>query len=145
MRREYFRIVIGISVILTHVTCYLVIVFGKGEYFTPEQQTDLGLLFVPVTSAYVVAIVRSAIEEQAVQSNGPSVNLNYLLVISLFTAATLVGLLVTIVRISHDIEIARRQILLFEIAFGTVFGLIASDLFGKVEKPKLDRDASAQG
>jgi hypothetical protein len=138
MRREYFRIFIGASVIVVHVACYLIIVFGKAEWFTPEQQTDLGLMFVPVTSAYVVAIVRSAIEEQSVQSSGPQVNVNYLVVVSLFTVATLMGLLVTIIQISHDIELARRQILLFEIAFGTVFGLIASDLFGKVEKIKVD-------
>jgi hypothetical protein len=138
MRREYFRIIIGASVIVVHVICYLIIVFGKSEWFTPEQQIDLGLLFVPVTSAYVVALVRSAIEEQGVQSSGPKVNMNYFIVVSLFTLATLAGLLITIIQISHDIELARRQILLFEIAFGTVFGLIASDLFGKVEKVKVD-------
>jgi hypothetical protein len=122
--------VIGVAVISVHIICYLIIIYGKAQWFTPEQQIDLGLLFLPVTSAYLLAIVRSAIQDQHRHSRGLKVNLNYCIIVVLVTFATLAGLLITIIQISGDLDLARRQILLFEIAFGTAFGLIASDLFG---------------
>jgi hypothetical protein len=133
MRREHFRIAVGSAVIVVHAICYAIIIFAKSDWFTVAQQIDLGLLFLPITSAYLVAVVRSAIEEQASTKKSTKVNLNYSIIISLLTFFTLIGLIVTVVQLKGDIDLARRQILLFEIAFGTAFGLIASDLFGKVE------------
>jgi hypothetical protein len=135
VRREVFRIGIGVSVIIVHALCFLIIFYFKGQYLTPNQQTDLAFLLMPVSSAYVAAIIRSAVEDQRIRGRGPSVNLNYAIIITLFTAIFLVGLLVTVISINGYSEDVRRQISIFEIAFGTGFGLIATDLFGKVEKP----------
>ena len=134
MRRELFRIIIGAAVILVHAACFLIIMYFKNDSFTPQQRVDLGLLLLPITAAYVVAVVRSAIEDQYNQAISRTVNLNYCIIISLFTAITIVGLLMTVIQLGGDLDVARRQILLFEIAFGTAFGLIATDLFGKIEQ-----------
>jgi len=107
--------------------------------FTLPQRIDLGLLLLPISAAYVVAVVRSAIEEQHTQAIGRKVNLNYCIIVSLFTAIALLGLLITVIQLRGDLDIARRQILLFEIAFGTAFGLIAADLFGKIERIPVER------
>jgi hypothetical protein len=90
-------------------------------------------LFVPISSAYLVAIVKSAVEDQANLDISKQVNLNYCIIVSLVTVLTLFGLLFTVTQINGDLDMARRQILLFEIGFGTAFGFIAADLFGKTE------------
>jgi hypothetical protein len=133
MRREHFRIFIGVSVIATHAACFFIILTRKADYFTANQRIDLGLLLLPISSAYFVAVVRSAIEEQGRTTLGRKVNLNYTIIVSTVTLLALGGLLFTVMGLQGDIELARRQILLFEIAFGTAFGLIASDLFGRIE------------
>ena len=92
MPREYFRIIIGASIIVVHAICYVLIMFQKGDYFTAAQRVDLGLLFVPVTSAYFVAVVRSAIEEQGRKTLSRTVNLNYCVIVSLVTILALGGL-----------------------------------------------------
>jgi hypothetical protein len=138
MRRETFRIIIGSAVISVHAACFLIIMYFKDDAFTQPQRIDLGLLLLPITAAYVVAVLRSAIEEQHTQALGRKVNLNYSIIVSLFTVITLLGLLFTVIQLSGDLDLARRQILLFEIAFGTAFGLIATDLFGKVERIPAD-------
>jgi hypothetical protein len=128
------RYMVGAAVIVVHAACFVAIIYFKDDAFTQPQRIDLGLLLLPITAAYVVAIVRSAIVEQSNPAVGRPVSLNYCIIISLFTAITLVGLFITVVQLRGDPDIARRQILLFEIAFGTAFGLIATDLFGKIEQ-----------
>jgi hypothetical protein len=132
MRREIFRIGIGVAVIAVHTICFFMIYY-KDAYLSPSQKLDVALLFMPITTAYVVAIVKSAIDEKGTKGLGPSVNLNYAIIVILFTVITLVGLLITVGNMTASME-DRRYILLFEIAFGAGFGLIASDLFGKIER-----------
>jgi hypothetical protein len=135
MRREFFRIWIGASVIAVHALCFFIIFYFKDDYLTFNQRLDLAFLLMPVSAAYVAAIVRSAVDNQGQFGRGSKVNLNYAIIISLFTLIFLVALLSTVISIHEYSPEIRRQITLFEIAFGTGFGLIATDLFGKIEKP----------
>src|SRR5262245_50873813 len=103
MRREHFRIIIGVAVIAVHALCFAVIMFFKEDALTDQQRLDVALLFVPITAAYVVAIVRSAIEEQATPGQTNRVNLNYCIIVSLFTGLALAGLLWTVTQLSGDL------------------------------------------
>lgn len=133
MDREYFKIGVGVSVISVHALCFLIVLFTKDDWLSPAQRIDIGLLLLPVTASYAAAVVRSAVEDQGKKWKRRPVNLNYALIVSLFTGFTLIGLLLTVVTMGPDLDLARRQILLFEIVFGGGFGLIAADLFGKIE------------
>jgi hypothetical protein len=95
---------------------------------------------MPITSAYIVAVVKSAVQEQYNLEQSSKVNLNYAIIISLVTFITLLGLIATVLQIGGDLDLARRRILLFEIAFGTAFGFIASDLFGKIEPARIGEE-----
>lgn len=133
MQREYFRIGVGLSIICVHALCFMIFMFGKDDWLSATQRIDSALLLLPVTASYAVAVIRGAIENQAQPPSSKTVNLNYALVVSSFTVFALIGLLLTVIQIDGDLDFARRQILLFEIVFGAGFGLIAADLFGKVE------------
>ena len=133
MNKEFFRIFIGASVLAVHAFCFFWIFYMKDEYLSMPQRISIALLFMPITAAYVVAIIRHAIENATLRETHPVVNLNYAIIISMFTVITLGGLLWTVVNLQGAQESDRQLILLFEVAFGAGFGLIAADLFGKIE------------
>lgn len=133
MKKEFFRIFIGASVIATHAFCFFWIFYMKEDYLSLSQRISIALLFMPITAAYVLAIIRNAVENAAPRKVDQVVNLNYVIIISMFTVITLGGLIWTVVNLQGAQESDRQIILLFEIAFGAGFGLIAADLFGKVE------------
>lgn len=133
MNKEFFRIFIGASVIAVHALCFFWIFYMKDDYLSLSQRTSIALLFMPITAAYVVAIIRHAIENAIPREIHPVVNLNYAIIISMFTVITLGGLLWTVVNLQGAQEADKQLILLFEVAFGAGFGLIAADLFGKIE------------
>lgn len=134
MKKEYFRIGVGLSVIIVHAACFAIIFFGKDAYLTSSQKVDVALLFMPITAAYLVAVVRSAIDNSTPTEVITPVNLNYSLVVMLVTIIALVGLLWTVVTLTGNAEADRHVIIIYEIVFGASFGLVAADLFGKVEK-----------
>jgi hypothetical protein len=113
-----------------------VIFLFKDDYLTRAQQLDTAFILMPVTAAYTTAVIRSAIENKERQDYGPKVNLNYALVVILFTALTLCGVLYNVIELTSATPEDRRQIMLFQIVFGTGFGLIVSDLFGKAERTR---------
>jgi hypothetical protein len=93
------------------------------------------VLLMPVTAAYVTAVIRSAIETKDRLDFGAKVSLNYAIVLFLFSALTLTGILYNVIVLTGAAPEDRRQIMIFEIVFGTGFGLIVADLFGKAASP----------
>lgn len=142
MTKNAFRMIVGLSVIVVHAVCFFIIFALKDDYLTKNQKIDIALLFMPITATYVAAIVRSAIDNSSPNEALVPVNMNYATVTLLVTALTLAGLLWTIASLTGSAEADRQRIIIFEIVFGAAFGLIAADLFGKVEKIEASKDAS---
>ncbi|WP_018391345.1 hypothetical protein [Ancylobacter sp. FA202] len=134
MKKETFRIVIGTAVILVHAMCFFVIIFLKGDYLTEEQRMSMTLILMPITSAYIMAIIKNAVDKSTQAADETVVNLNYAVIVTTFTLVALLGLLWLVVSLEGAQEADKQRILIFEIVFGAGFGLIASDLFGKVER-----------
>jgi hypothetical protein len=139
MNRESVRLIVGMSVIVTHIVAFLGIVVWQKDYITsPAERLDVAMLLVPVSAGYFVAVVRSAIQRQDVIDERKPVNLNYI-VVSLLVTFAFCGTLIYFVFNYPDVvgpttvEL-RRWLVALEIGFGGGFGLIAEDLFGKVEK-----------
>lgn len=141
MSRQTVRYLVAFPILIAHAASFFWIMWVKAEWTSPAQRQDIALLLLPLTAAYFVAIVRSAIDEKNNSMNGPPVNLFYSLVVITVTVITISALIFTITQIPSamvpTIDDARRTILIFEIAFGTAFGLIASDLFGKIENVQI--------
>jgi hypothetical protein len=141
IRRGHARYFVGITVLLIHIAVY-VILRGKSS-LTPPERSDLFLLLMPITAAVVLAVVRSAIEERNSLDLGPPVNLFYASVVFIVTISYAVALLSTVISYPDptipEIENLRQSILIHEIAFGAAFGLIATDLFGKIEKLEIPK------
>ncbi|MET2825830.1 hypothetical protein [Mesorhizobium shangrilense] len=140
MKKEYFRMGIGVSVIAVHAICFAIIFFGKDAYLSSAQKIDVALLFMPITAAYVVAIVRNAVDNATAAADSSKVNLNYALIALLITVITLLGLLWTVISLTGNDSSDRQQVVIFEIVFGAAFGLVAADLFGKVERVVVNPD-----
>jgi hypothetical protein len=134
MRQELLRISIGIIIIVIHFMCFITIFVFKDAYLTRSQQLDMAFLLMPVTAAYVTAVIRSAIENKGNLGEGPTVNINYAIIVILVTSMTLAGILFNVIELAGATPDDRRQIMIFEIMFGTGFGLIVTDLFKTSDK-----------
>jgi hypothetical protein len=112
------------------------IYYGKTGWLRPDDRHDLALLLLPVTAGYVAAIIRTAVDEQFTEGDKRVVNLFYSVVVILVTLIFLVILFLLIINIGPgtDVPDLRRQLVSIEIAFGAGFGIIATDLFGKIER-----------
>jgi len=131
-RKDIFRLIIGVAIIMTHFLC-VGIVFWKDAILSPSQQYDTILLLAPITVVYITAIIRAAIADQNNPLHTQSVSLFYGATIGLVTLFSLIGLLYTFYRIDGTPESSKFGILIFETAFGGIFGLVVTDLFGKLE------------
>jgi hypothetical protein len=154
MKRDTVRMIVGLSVIATHIIAFLAILFQ--EYIDTSDRLDVAMLLVPVSAAYVTAIVRSAIATQEVNDEVKrTVNANYVSVIGLITFAFCGALLVLVFGYpkigGQTLPELRQWLVIIEVGFGGAFGLIAEDLFGRVEqvnissqdKPKSTSEAVA--
>lgn len=113
MKREYFRILVGTSVIFVHSFCFLIIFYYKDDFLTMSQKMDMALLIMPISAAYASAVVRSALERGRERSFGPKMNINYSVIVILVTGMSLVGLLITVINITGAAQDDRRAVLLF--------------------------------
>lgn len=148
MDRDVVKLIVGLSVILTHLIALFGIIVWKSTYIPDAaERLDVAMLLVPVSAGYFVAVIRSAIQNQTVRNEGKLVNWNYTVIVLLVTIAFCGALLYFVFSfpavVGPTIVELRRWLVVLEIGFGGGFGLIAEDLFGKVEKVVI-REASAK-
>lgn len=146
MNRDVVRTTVGIGVILTHLVAFFAIVIWKRDYIPDAaERLDLAMLLLPISAGYFVAVIRSAIQNQVI-STAQRVNWNYIIVVVLVTSAFCVALLYFVFSypavVGPTIVELRRWLVVLEIGFGSGFGLIAEDLFGKVEKVVVQQGAN---
>ena len=139
MNRDIVRMIVGLGVILAHVIAFFGIVVWQKSYIPASaERLDVAMVLVPVSAGYVVAVVRSAIQNQAVTKSVTLVNLNYTVIVLLVTSSFCGALLYFVFSfpavVGPTIVELRRWLVVLEIGFGGGFGLIAEDLFGKVER-----------
>jgi hypothetical protein len=137
MKRELVRLIVGVLVIGVHIFSFAMIMFFKTEWLSISQRTDVALLLLPVTATYVMAIVKSAVDNKSTLDFGDPVNLNYVVVVFLVTAAFLTAVVTIVVQmpgpIAPTIDDAKQWLIGLEAGLGGAFGYIATDLFGKIE------------
>jgi hypothetical protein len=139
MPRDLVRLTVGLIVIVAHATAFFGIVVWQSKYIpVPSDRLDVAMLMLPVTAAYFVAVIRSAIGRRGAAGHEPPDNLNYVVIVlgvTLLFCGTLVYFVFSYPSIvGPTITELRRWLVVLEIAFGAGFGLIAEDLFGKVEQ-----------
>jgi hypothetical protein len=147
MRKHIVKIVVSWSVILTHAPSFFVIVAARQAYFPPEMRLNLALTLIPVTATYFMAIVRDAVEKQGAEAGQGKVDFNYYS-IAIVTTLLFCASLLYFVFFFPDVggprvEDLQRWLIVLEIAFGAAFGLIAQDLYGKIEKVEVRAAAAS--
>jgi hypothetical protein len=138
---------VGLVVIIAHATAFFGIIVWQRQYITvPSERLDVAMLLIPVTAAYFVAVIRSAIQRRGAVGHEPPDNLNYVsivLVVTLLFCGSLVYFVFAFPAVvGPTITDLRRWLVVLEIGFGAGFGLIAEDLFGKVERVIVAPDAN---
>jgi hypothetical protein len=150
MKRDTVKFFVGAGVILTHVIAFFGIVAWQSKYIPAAMdRLDVAMILVPVTAGYFLAIIRSAIQNQSSNEPVRLVNANYVFVVLLVTAAFCIAMLYFVFSfpavVGPTITELRRWLVLLEIGFGSGFGLIAEDLFGRIEKVVVPVDAEKAG
>jgi hypothetical protein len=144
MKRELLRTFVGVLVIVTHIISFIGLIVIRKDYIPQGEHLDVAMVLIPVSAAYFMAIVRSAIQLQDVFSSSQRVNMNYVVVVILVTLSFCIALLYFVYRFPDiggptTVEL-KRWLIVLEIAFGSSFGLIAEDLFGKIERINVDNN-----
>ena len=138
MHRQLVRLIVGLAVVVVHLFSFAVIMFFKTEWATMSQRLDLAMVLLPVTATYFMAVVKSAVDEQADQNLGRVVNVNYVTIVFLVTGSFLTAVLAIVLAVPGSfvptIDDAKNWLVGLEIGLGGAFGYIATDLFGKIAK-----------
>lgn len=140
MKRDVVKMIVGVGVILAHLAAFFGIVVWQSKYIpSGAERLDIAMVLVPVSAGYFLAVVRSAIQNQGVTKTESSlVNWNYIAIVLVVTFAFCAALVYFVYSypavVGPTIVELRRWLVILEIGFGGGFGLIAEDLFGKVEK-----------
>jgi hypothetical protein len=139
MPRDILRMIVGLMVVGAHAAAFFGITIWQSAYIPiAGERLDAALLLVPISAAYFVAVIRSAIQHRAAVGHEAPDNLNYVVIVILITAlfsGTLVYFVFEYPAVVGPTTVElRRWLLVLEIGFGAGFGLIAEDLFGKVEQ-----------
>jgi hypothetical protein len=138
IRRRHMRIAVGWTVIAVHLVAFFTILFLKAGYDSAQERQDAALLLIPITAAYVTAIVRRALAEGEISDYGPIVNIEFVGAVVLITGGFLAAILFVVFEYSStsniipNVDVLRKYLLYIEIGIGASFGLIVEDLFGKV-------------
>jgi hypothetical protein len=135
------------SVIVVHIVAFATIMMFKNDWTSPSQRFDFASVLLPITAAYLVAIVKNAIDEQFVIDTTAPVNAYYVSVVLSVTASFLFAILFVVFEAPGEIvptvETARQWLVLLDVGLGAAFGYIASDLFGKSATPPRRRPGKA--
>jgi hypothetical protein len=113
------------------------VVSWQRQYIEPDVRLDVAMLLMPITATYFMAVVRSAVQRRNVRGSD-CVTAEYGVIVGLVTLAFCGALLYITFSFPEVVGPTtaelKRWIVVVEIAFGAGFGLIAEDLFGKIEK-----------
>jgi hypothetical protein len=71
MKLDTLRMIVGFSIIGSHLMSFFLIVFGTDKLTMPER-TELALLISPVFAVYVTAIVRQFVRQDATYDESPT-------------------------------------------------------------------------
>ncbi|MDP3075890.1 hypothetical protein [Bradyrhizobium sp.] len=150
MNIEVMRLVVGLIVLATHIVAFFGIVVWQSGYIpVATERLDLALLLVPVSAGFFLAVVRSAVQNRkAMIAAAEPVGVNYVAVVTTVALAFSGALLFFV--FSYPAVVGpttvelRRWLVILEIGFGAGFGMIAEDLFGKVEKVFVQPDGTVK-
>src|SRR5262245_31803076 len=93
MNTAQMRMTLGPAIVVVHATAFAKIMLFTELTLSPPQRFDVAMLLIPVTVAYFMAVVRSAVRNKASSEPGPSITLEYLVIAILVSIMFLGALL----------------------------------------------------
>ena len=136
MQLDTLRMVVGFSIIGSHLISFLLILVGTSKLTTPER-VELSLLISPVFAVYVTAIVRRFTGPDSSYDNSPTHPALRALSIGTSTIFGL-GIPIIIYKFTagaiESFSALKSTLGIVETALGLYTGAVVDRLFGRVEK-----------
>lgn len=130
MNTQKFSMSVGLLVVLGHVCITFLLIF----YFDLPEGAKLSEISLPLTVAYVSAIVMWFFKMRGLVTSEDRVGLPLVLLVFLIVLAMLGGLFAVPFTVLSDptstLETLNDRYLMIEMAFGGIFGIVMSELFG---------------
>jgi hypothetical protein len=147
MQLDTLRMVVGFSIIGSHLLSFSIILLGTDKLTMPER-TELSLLISPVFAVYVTAIIRQFLKADAHYDDSPTHPALRILSIGTSTVFGL-ALPITIYQFSvgtiESFSALKATLGIIETALGAYTGAVIDRLFGGAEgQPKRLREKRAK-
>jgi hypothetical protein len=146
MSASLLRTTVGLAVVLVHCVAFAKLMLFSEYELSPPQRFDVAMILIPVTSAYFMAVVRSAIRNKLNVEPALKVSTEYSAIVCIVTAMFLGALLYAVFSVGTSLipgpAELKRWLVGLETAFGSAFGLVAEDLFGRIEQSGISAKTS---
>lgn len=130
MNTQKFSMAVGLLVVIGHVAITYLLLF----YFQLPPGAKLSEISLPLTVAYVSAIVMWFFKMRGLVTSEDRVGLPLVILVLIIVLAMLGGLFAVPFTILNDpdatLEALNGRYLMIEMAFGGIFGIVMSELFG---------------
>lgn len=130
MNAQKFSMIIGISIVVSHIflTFYFIIFFEAVDGVVLQEMS------LPLTAAYVTSIVLWFFKNRGIVRSRKMIGWPLIVLISIIVVSLLSSLFLIPIYFQIDrhmsIESVNMVFLMIETAFGGVFGIVMSELFG---------------
>ena len=130
MNTQKFSMAVGLLVVIGHVTMTYLLLF----YFDLPDGAKLSEISLPLTVAYVSAIVMWFFKMRGLVTSNDAVGLPLVVLVFIIVFAMLGGLFAVPFSVLNDpdatLDNLNDRYLMIEMAFGGIFGIVMSELFG---------------
>jgi hypothetical protein len=130
MNRQIFSMWIGLSIVATHIaiTIYFIFIFDAPDTVSIQE------ISLPLTVAYVSSIVLWFFQHDGLKNSDARIGLPLVVLIILIVGSMLGSLFAVPLSFKNNLAITVEQLnssyLAIETAFGGIFGIVMSQLFG---------------
>ena len=142
MQLDTLRMIVGFSIIGSHLISFLLILLGT-DRFTMAERTELSLLISPMFAVYVTAIVRrfTAVDARYDRSpTNPALRILGIGTSSVFGIALPVTIYLFTIGTIESFPALKATLGIVETALGVYTGAVVDRLFGTAEERDLKLD-----
>lgn len=140
VNKQEFSMVIGLVIVVAHVLLsgFMIFFFERLIADAPTEEIKIKEISLPLTVAYVSAIVTWFFATGGKVSSRETVGMPLVIMVAIIVGAMLVSVFAVPIMFIVDEDTIISQLndtfLLVEMAFGGIFGIVMSELFGYQRK-----------
>ena len=137
MRLDVLRMIVGFTIIVSHLVTFALIMLFGGRHMTLNERIDVALLISPIFAVYVTAIVRhfmsnlmSAFDIRTVHPSAAALSVGTAIIFSVAIPATVALFLAGVI---DTVAALKSTTGVLETVLGLYTGAVIDTLFGSTE------------